>query len=140
MDINIKCGNSLIGSDFYTCQNKIFTEEETLRINTFDWNKEFPFKFDAVIGNPPYAYRNATEDLLKPYYKDRYYCTQGNYDVYKFFIERSTSLLTNSGLLGFIVSATFLIQSTFEKLREVIRNTKTHKTSCIHSRRPHQRL
>jgi Alw26I/Eco31I/Esp3I family type II restriction m6 adenine DNA methyltransferase len=74
---NIKCGNSLIGPDFYEGkQTSIFDEEEVYRINAFDWEKEFPdiFSsrrvgtkdakkkgdlsasggFDAVIGNPPY--------------------------------------------------------------------------------------
>ena len=53
---NIKCGNSLIGPDFYThssrpCQRgtrgveqQLFSldEEERYRINVFDWNAEFP--------------------------------------------------------------------------------------------------
>ncbi len=73
---NIKCGNSLIGPDFYDQMEMNFLdEEEKLRINVFDWHKEFPqvFKttspsipllgkereekgevgFDVVIGNPP---------------------------------------------------------------------------------------
>jgi hypothetical protein len=57
---NIKCGNSLIGPDFYQGQQReLFDEEEALRINVFDWKAEFPEiirhgGFDAVIGNPPY--------------------------------------------------------------------------------------
>ena len=58
---NIKCGNSLIGPDFYNGrQMSLLDEEEHYRINVFDWKAEFPavFKkaggFDAVIGNPPY--------------------------------------------------------------------------------------
>jgi len=57
---NIKCGNSLIGPDFYDNQQMTFLdEEERYRINAFDWNAEFPEimksgGFDAVIGNPPY--------------------------------------------------------------------------------------
>src|SRR5207244_8836641 len=58
---NIKCGDSLIGPDFYEQQQMtLLDEEERYRINVFDWNAEFPeiFKaggFDAVIGNPPYV-------------------------------------------------------------------------------------
>ncbi|MEA3311661.1 MAG: DNA methyltransferase, partial [candidate division WOR-3 bacterium] len=40
---NIKCGNSLIGSDFY--QNRqigMFDDEAQYRINAFDWEVEFP--------------------------------------------------------------------------------------------------
>jgi len=56
---NIKCGNSLIGSDFYEGkQMSLLDEEERYRINAFDWEAEFPDimnagGFDAVIGNPP---------------------------------------------------------------------------------------
>jgi type I restriction-modification system DNA methylase subunit len=47
---NIKCGNSLIGSDFYSYNStsssyNLFTEEEQYRINAFDWDKEFPQVF-----------------------------------------------------------------------------------------------
>jgi hypothetical protein len=59
---NIKCGNSLIGPDFYDQrQMTLLDEEAQYRINAFDWKAEFRevFKgkeggFDAVIGNPPY--------------------------------------------------------------------------------------
>ena len=43
---NIKCGNSLIGPDFYQ-QELLLDDEERYRINVFDWEKEF-----AAIMNP----------------------------------------------------------------------------------------
>ena len=44
---NIKCGNSLIGPDFYTAQQSTFLDaEEQYRINAFDWQKEFSQVFD----------------------------------------------------------------------------------------------
>src|SRR6266516_2297454 len=55
---NIKCGNSLIGPDFYDIvQTSFFDEEERYRINVFDWTSAFPDVFsgdnlpgfDAVI-------------------------------------------------------------------------------------------
>ena len=57
---NIKCGNSLIGPDFYdNRQLNILEKEEIYRVNAFDWDAEFADimksgGFDAVIGNPPY--------------------------------------------------------------------------------------
>ncbi|MBN2572855.1 MAG: N-6 DNA methylase, partial [Ignavibacteriales bacterium] len=40
---NIKCGNSLIGSDFYDDKDmSLFGNDEIRKINTFDWEKEFP--------------------------------------------------------------------------------------------------
>jgi hypothetical protein len=53
---NIKCGNSLIGLDFYERQQiSLLDEDECRRINVFDWQAEFPEimkagGFDAVIG------------------------------------------------------------------------------------------
>src|SRR5208283_4564009 len=58
---NVKCGNSLIGPDYYNGhQLSLLDEDERYRINVFDWQAEFPavFRaggFDAVIGNPPYV-------------------------------------------------------------------------------------
>src|SRR5438552_1517381 len=43
---NIKCGNSLIGPDFYQQQQMaLFDQEERYRINVFDWQAEFPHIF-----------------------------------------------------------------------------------------------
>ena len=40
---NIKCGNSLIGSDFYATQDlSLFEEDAMYKVNAFDWDKEFP--------------------------------------------------------------------------------------------------
>ena len=61
---NIKCGNSLIGEDYYGAgqqQATLFDEVEMRRINVFDWNDERKGfggimkrgGFDCVIGNPP---------------------------------------------------------------------------------------
>ena len=51
---NIKCGNSLIASDFS------MHPEDLVRVNAFDWPAQFPDAmkaggFDAIIGNPPYV-------------------------------------------------------------------------------------
>jgi hypothetical protein len=43
LENNIKCGNSLIGSDFYLDNRpSLFGEKEKRKINVFDWEKEFP--------------------------------------------------------------------------------------------------
>jgi hypothetical protein len=129
LDNNIKCGNSLVGSDVYEdAQMTLLTDEEQYRINVFDWEEEFGGAmkeggFDVVTGNPPYVYRNATEDRLRPYYARMYSVVQGNYDLYKFFLERGLSLLKTGGRLGFIVSASFLVQPTFSKVRALLLNT-----------------
>ncbi len=43
---NIKCGNSLIGPDFYQQREMpLLDEEERYRVNVFDWHAEFPHIF-----------------------------------------------------------------------------------------------
>ena len=43
---NIKCGNSLIGPDFYQQQQMpLLDDEERYRVNVFDWQAEFPQVF-----------------------------------------------------------------------------------------------
>ena len=45
---NIRCGNSLIGSDFYEqlkINRDLFVEDETERVNAFDWEKASPRSF-----------------------------------------------------------------------------------------------
>jgi len=123
---NIKCGNSLVGPDFYKNQQMTFLDdEEQFRINIFDWQTGFPKVvsaggFDAVIGNPPYSYRNATEEKLRSYYLSKYRSAEGNFELYKFFLERNIELCRPGGLIGMIVSASFLVQQSFEKLRRIL--------------------
>ena len=56
---NIKCGNSLIGPDYFT-RSLIPDAAEMRRVNPFDWKQGFPEAmkaggFDCVIGNPPWG-------------------------------------------------------------------------------------
>ena len=130
---NIKCGNSLIGNDYYEVPLRgegqqltmLVDEEERYRVNAFDWKAEFSQVFiqggfDAVIGNPPYAYRNATEDLPRDYYLKKYESAEGNFELYKFFIENNLNVAKENGYTGIIVSATFLVQPSFHKLRNLL--------------------
>lgn len=49
---NIKCGNSLIGPDFYQqSELSLLTDEEKYRINVFDWHTEFPTVFQRTSSN-----------------------------------------------------------------------------------------
>lgn len=131
---NIKCGNSLIGTDFYHGQQlDILKEEEKYRINAFDWNIDFKDvmengKFDAVIGNPPYIRIQTLREwapIEADFYKDRYKsASSGNYDIYVVFIEKGLSLLNKNGFLGFIVPNKFFNAKYGESLREIISSGK----------------
>ncbi|MBN1664855.1 MAG: Eco57I restriction-modification methylase domain-containing protein [Deltaproteobacteria bacterium] len=111
---NIKCGNSLIGPDFYDHQQmSFFNEEESYRVNAFDWNAEFAEimkegGFDAVIGNPPYVRQEGLGANFKEYVKSRYSAFFGTADLYVYFIEQAHRLLKPGGLFGYICSNKFM--------------------------------
>ena len=70
LDNNIKCGNSLIGQDFFEQpQAAELKDNERYRINPFDWQAEFKEimqdgGFDAIIGNPPWISLSASSVLV----------------------------------------------------------------------------
>ena len=102
---NIKCGNSLIGSDYYQDRQltMLIDEEERYRVNAFDWKTEFPQVFiqggfDVVMGNPPYIRIQTLQETSQidvEFYKKRYKAaSKGNYDVYVVFVEKGLSFST----------------------------------------------
>jgi len=124
---NIKCGNSLIGSDFYDGkQLTLLDEEEMYRINAFEWDREFPEimqvgGFDAVIGNPPYVLLQSlgspeVESYLRTNYKSATY----KVDTYQVFIEQSTLLTRKHGLVSLITPNTFLNNKFAYELRRYL--------------------
>jgi len=174
---NIKCGNSLIGPNFYQQQQlALLDEEERYRINVFDWHAEFPqifrrsgsseelhdaaaaspmdytmpgvplhgryaFKkkkiektvtlpspsqpeweggFDAVIGNPPYVRQESLSDL-KAYFETHYEAFDGVADLFAYFMEKATVLLSDGGRFSFIVSSSFLRTTYAKPLRQVLK-------------------
>ncbi len=110
---NIKCGNSLIGSEYYRDKNMLlFDMKEQRKVNVFDWKKEFPFDgFDCVIGNPPYlrvqGLRENYEEESK-FYEEKYKVATGRFDFYILFMERGFSLLNKKGILSFILPHKFI--------------------------------
>ncbi len=132
LDRNIKCGNSLIDSNFYNTPTlPLFDEETQYRINAFDWSRAFPEAFsgddpgfDGVIGNPPYIRIQALKEwapLEVEYYKKAYKAAaKGNYDIYVAFVEKGLSLLNKQGQLGFILPHKFFNAQYGEPLRALI--------------------
>lgn len=59
-------------------------------------------QFDFVVGNPPYVRQEMIPPALLAEYRGRYQTMYDRADLYIPFIERSLSVLSNGGNLGFI--------------------------------------
>ncbi len=125
---NIRCGNSLIGWDYF--KGQMFPDDEEIqRVNPFDWQRAFPVifaasGFDAVIGNPPYIRQESLGDD-KPYYQSIYEVFTGTADIYSYFIEKGVTLLAPGGQFSYIVANKWLRAKYGFKLRQWL------KTRCI---------
>ncbi|HPS56596.1 MAG TPA: N-6 DNA methylase [Spirochaetota bacterium] len=158
MTENVKCGNSLIGTDYFDGKLEIDIEEMK-EIKPFDWEKEFkevfsrrgdltpgPLRqaqrdaspdgegsskggFDCVIGNPPY-FNISTID--KNYYKylekDYSEIHTGYNDIMYYFIYKGIKILRDGGLYGVITSNYYLGNSYAKALRQFL---KPHITKIV---------
>jgi len=136
---NIKCGNSLIGPDYFSGR-LIPDPDEMKRVNPFDWQREFPDAmksggFDCVIGNPPYIRIQTMKEwapLEVEIYKQLFSAASaGNYDIYVVFVDKGLNLLNPIGRLGFILPHKFFNSQYGESLRSLIAKGK-HLSHIVH--------
>lgn len=125
---NIKNGNALIGTDYFSGQ--MFGDmEEMKRVKPFDWKDEFPevFRrggFDVVIGNPPYRMMQPhnTEIEVLEYLRSKYLVAEFKMEMFHMFLQLGISILKQQGFHSFIIPATILNNVYAEKLRNWITN------------------
>ncbi|MFX1253078.1 MAG: Eco57I restriction-modification methylase domain-containing protein [Promethearchaeota archaeon] len=133
-------GVSLTSSYYELLQELLhFSEEKDLTSlkrskdnNFFHWELEFPeiflsssenIGFDAIIGNPPYITESrGNKSLFRemkcvPYLRKTY---EKNMDLFTWFTHLSIDLLSENGILCFILPAYWTIRSSTSKLRERI--------------------
>ncbi len=108
---NIKVGNSLID------------DPKVAGDLAFNWQEQFPSVlakggFDAVIGNPPYGASLSSAE--KTWLKANYTITQGVFDTYLFFFERTYNILSQNGITGVITPNTFLVIEYADVLRNFL--------------------
>ena len=125
LSYNIKCGNSLIGTDIIDQEE--LEHEEILELNPFNWDNEFPLifangGFDVVIGNPPYfnIQTLGAKSKYVNYLKNNYEVYMDKSDILFYFIEKSKDI--SKGKIGFIISNAFLFSDKAKKLRNSILN------------------
>ena len=119
---NIKCGNSLIASDFS------MIPEDLVRVRAFDWPAQFPDAmkaggFDAIIGNPPYilietmlAMNAVNRNIFVRNYEAASYQSRPVPSVYR----TSDHAYQRKGIVGYIMSQHFLTMQTSDTLRRFI--------------------
>ena len=127
MSHNIKCGNSLIGTDYYADKDlTLFGIEEQRKVNAFDWDVQFPEifasgGFDCVIGNPPYfnIQTLGAKNEIVAYIQNKYAeIWQDKSDILFYFLYLAMKLSKDG--IGFIVSNAFLFSDKARKLRNKI--------------------
>jgi len=133
LENNIKCGNSLIGPDFYNSPFPLFSKEgvpkagafddDIRRINVFDWEKEFSETmktggFDAVIGNPPYGAQLFQGEIN--YLRNKYQTAEYQLDTYPLFIEKAFLLGKQDSYLGMIIPSAWVASHYNKILRQLL--------------------
>ncbi|HKM18968.1 MAG TPA: N-6 DNA methylase, partial [Aliarcobacter sp.] len=109
----IKCGNSLI-------------DDKNVVANAFVWEEEFKevFEqggFDVVIGNPPYVnIANISNEIYREWLRNNFEVSKNKSDLYSFFVEKSVNILKRNGLLGFIISNSWLGTDSFSEFRKFL--------------------
>jgi hypothetical protein len=121
---NIKCGNSLIGPDYFSGR-LIPDPDEMKRVNPFDWNREFleamkAGGFDCVIGNPPYIRSQSLGSEHREYYERKFRTATATYDIYVLFVEQAVDLVSMKGHIGFILPNKFFTTDYGSGLRKLI--------------------
>ena len=112
---NIRVGNSLVD------------DESVDPKNAFRWEKEFPEKFDIVIGNPPYKNVQELSDKTKKHLEENNpEIYNGQNDLHYYFISKGLALLKDDGVLCEIVSRYF-----FEAFHATLLRSKILKDSLV---------
>lgn len=125
---NIRCGNSLIGPDYYQRFPETLEDDAALyRVNAFDWASELVSTdgvddFDVVLGNPPYVLlQDGQEDPQElRYFRERYSVASYKVDTYHLFVEKGLELTQGGGMLSMITPANFLTNNYLSGLRRAL--------------------
>jgi hypothetical protein len=110
---NIFFGNSLLSPTQVV-------DEEQVAVNPFDFNE---LHFDVIVGNPPYMKSENMKNITPfelPLYKKYYNSAYKQFDKYFLFLERGMELLTDDGILGYIVPSKFEKVGAGMKLRKLL--------------------
>lgn len=91
---------------------------------------DLPGTYDFVVGNPPYVRQELIPDVLLAEYRARYLTLYDRADLYIPFIERSLSLLSKGGHLGFICADRWMKNRYGGPLRALVAR-EFHLKFCV---------
>ena len=79
--------------------------------------------FDIVIGNPPYLRVQGIDNNVSQQYKNTFKSATGKYDLYVLFVEKGLSLLSDDGVLNYIMPHKWINAGFGKGLRSVAKDT-----------------
>ena len=85
-----------------------------------EWMFDVKDGFDVVIGNPPYVNFANLSVSERKIYKRLFTVTKNKTDLYAFFIEKGSDLVSQNGILSYIISHTWKATDSFTPLRKLI--------------------
>lgn len=111
----------------YAMVNGEIIDEGDLHIYTADSLRcDWPHKFDAVVGNPPYVKFQDLDDATRAFLLESYQTTKiGTYNLYFAFFELGLKLLNEEGKLGYITPNNYFTSLSGEPLRQFFQDNKS---------------
>lgn len=137
LEENIKCGNSLVGTDIL--EQNLFPTNAERQLNPMNFEDAFPEiikngGFDAVVGNPPWIslsgkfrakiYTQPQVDYLIRRFNGNTYMP----NMYEYFITRGFEITKPGGYFGYIVPDRFGFNGQFVNLRKIFLEEASLKT------------
>ena len=127
---NIRCGNSLIGTDIL--DGRLFAGDEECKLNPMNFEDAFPEVmkhggFDAIVGNPPYRslllgkrQKSTEQEIIRFYEMTFTNSAEYKMNMFGFFMEKCPTLLRLGGVFAYIIPNLFFTTHHFKKLRRYL--------------------
>lgn len=114
---------------FNNCLNNLNLIAEKYNLKDVKWNifnenslgKKWKFKFDFIVGNPPYiSYRDLNTNI-KNFLRNKYIsCEKGRFDYCYAFIEDGINNLSNNGKFAYIIPNSIFKNVFGQNLRDLL--------------------